>query len=371
MFDDLDKLDKIKDKDINPKEDRGINLLPPDLKRSKKIKRPPDKFKLAKKDLHLVAKEPQKSPFAKSDFKPHQPKAKGFSLAKMFSFLKRKPQSAKVTEPTILSMNLVKGKSHPPPLVDKKVQPPSSPQPKPPQPEPAKLDPSKPLRPASAAGRSPYQPADQAHGIAYSQAKPVDAYKDNKKDGELDVNLLPKRKHQLTDGQKITSYIMIVIIGILVVVSPYIFYQSNNTRYQNENTVLKQQLEFIDQRNKETKEQIKDLGPLSNKLAQLLPLFGSHTYWSKFFPTLERHTAKNVYFISLDVNPNDLVSLHGRALDLRDVAEQLIAFQNNQDYLDVQLQSINIVEIELPFEPKIEFSVGFKLASSVIHPDQD
>jgi Tfp pilus assembly protein PilN len=257
-------------------------------------------------------------------------------------------------------MNLVKDKPPIPPSPDKKSDFPAPAKPDSHHYQPA---PKHDLPSTSQPPLKPVQPGE----IVFSQVKgEPDDHKKNKEEEELDVNLLPKRQRKLTDKQIIISYVMIFIIGVLAVVSPYIFYRTNNSRYQAENILLEEQIELIAQSSQAIQAQIKELGPLSNKLKQLLTLFDQHVYWSEFFPSLERHTAKNVYFTSLDVGADNHIALQGKALTLRDIAEQLIILQTSQDYFNVQLQNLTLVETEEPDEPQIEFSLDFNLDPSII-----
>lgn len=187
-------------------------------------------------------------------------------------------------------------------------------------------------------------------------------------EAEFDVNLLPRREHFLTDKQMIFSYLLIIIIGFLVVVSPYIFYHTKDSQYQKDIALLTEQNRQIKEQAQALQDKIKDYGGLSTKINKLLVLFNHHVYWSQFFPTLEKHTVANLYFTSLDVDDEYHINLQATALTLRAIAEQLVVFKNNVDYGQAALKNININKDEASNETSsVEAAFSFELNKNVIY----
>ncbi|HRY63157.1 MAG TPA: hypothetical protein P5267_00925, partial [Patescibacteria group bacterium] len=169
-----------------------------------------------------------------------------------------------------------------------------------------------------------------------------------------------------TDTQIIFSYFFILIISILIIFSPYIFYKSKNKSLASDNALIGDQLSLIDRRSKELQDQIKEYGALAMQLKNINTIFNNHLYWSQFLPTLENHTTGQVYFTHLAVTNDGKIALDGLALNLRAAAEELIVFENSKVYTNVRLGSLNFVEVKNPGDPAISFSLGFEIPRSVI-----
>ena len=336
MFNHID--DKI-NSELENKQQTSIDLLPEAIKKNKNRRFKEEKSRADKINLHIPQK---KKPLAhKAEIKlvsPKKPKKRGFNFNKFFSVFNNKKK--KQTLSPILSMNVVSAGA--------KAQTGLTPEKDRPKNEGKLHQPEK-------------QPEKQPERHTFYRAGDDFA--------QLGVNLLPTRKRKLTDRQIVTGYILIIIIGILIIVSPFVYLTGKTKYYQNENALIKKQIYAVTQKNKQLQEEIKQFGTLSYKLKYLLTLFNQHIYWSKFFPTLEKNTVKNVYFTSLDVGNNYTISLQGNALTLRDAAEQLVVFQNNQRYLDTQLVNLSLVE---PKEKEsdqatIDFIISFTLSPDVVH----
>lgn len=382
MFDHLPSPSNPQDKHSKPAEDRGINLLPANLRHSKKHASR-HKLGLAKGGLHLAAPAPKD--YKKKVRLPKPPRQKSFSFSRLFSIFKTRRQK-KESSPAILSMNVVKSKpqatlsqlldhpeavrSTPAAKSDHQPHPPQQPRatphtpPSPPAPRPQPYSDKPHLKPRQ----------DYLKQVEFSTVKPLakDGTPSHTKDDELDVNLLPKREHRLSHKQIILTYVMLAVICLLAVATPYFYYQSQHTSLSSQNLVLSQQLDTLILKKKEAEDQIKGYGSLAQKLSQLLPLLDNHTYWSKYFPTLEKQTAQKVYFTSIQADPQLRIVLSGQALTLRDLAEQLVVFQNSSDYLDVHLDTLTLAASDDDdSQSALEFSLSFNLQPSVILLDQE
>jgi len=188
-------------------------------------------------------------------------------------------------------------------------------------------------------------------------------------EAEFDVNLLPRREHILTDKQMIFSYLLIIIIGFLAVISPYVFYHTKASQYQKDIALLAEQNRQIKEQAQDLQNKMKDYSGLSTKLNKLLALFNQHIYWSQFFPTLEKHTVANLYFTSLDADDEYHINLQATALTLRAIAEQLVVFKNNADYGQVELKNININKKDEASNEtsSVEAAFSFELNENVIY----
>ncbi len=187
----------------------------------------------------------------------------------------------------------------------------------------------------------------------------------------LEVNLLPTKKKHFSANQVLLSYFMIIIISLLASITPYIYFRSQNKVLNSSINIYKNQVNLVNNKNKELSEKVSLMKPFSIKLQNLLPLLNSHVYWSDFFPILERYTVGNVYYVSLNMSDTNIINLSGKALSLRDLAEQLVVLQQDSNFIDVSLDTFSFVEPELPNDPKIEFSLSYSLSPKIIKNNKD
>jgi hypothetical protein len=375
MFDEIDNLPQFKEKASDKSgnhvdnDKRSINLLPGNLKMSKKALEKEKKLKnLSKKEMHQAAKKEKYKSLVDSPKPKKEKKPKGSFLKKLFGFKKKK----KPVQPNIIAMNAVeKNKTN----HDAKTSLPATPKPSGEAPsKPAPLPVAKPLDPQPQPKKAEVKskPHKNLHSddILFSDVKPEK--EDPAEEDEMEVNLLPKRKQLLSDKQMIVSYALIVIISFLVVISPFVYYKSENKGYEETNLDLQTDIEKIQKKNNELKRQIDELGPLSKKMKVLLPILDNHIYWSEFYPVLELYTAKNVYFVSLDSDTKEnKVSLSAKALNLRDVAEQLVILHENPDITNIRLESLSFVETDIPEDTKLDFSLTYTINPNIIRQSEE
>lgn len=359
MFENIDK--KINEEDkasLNNKE--GINLLPRSMRRSKPNKAKSNNKivpKISRSDLHIPAKpNPPKS--SKKPAKRLKPKSsKKFSfpiLRKLWVALGSRAHKKSASSPAILEMNVIKENA---PKVDKSTE-------KPTKTINAKID----LRPKEI----PVIPSRQAT----LSTKDIDKKKSTfnvvqpeKDDDELDVNLLPKQKKELTPSQKISAYVLVFGLCLLSIITPYLYYKGKNDSYRSGLHSLDSQIASVKKQISDEQKKLKSYGPLAYKLGRLPALFNKHVYLSRFFPTLEKYTSRNVYFTVLSIDSDYKVSLAGQAFNLRSAGEQLIIFKNSPIYSNVSLDSLNYGGQSSSSNEAVpvEISFSFVIDPKVIH----
>ncbi len=189
-------------------------------------------------------------------------------------------------------------------------------------------------------------------------------------DDALEVNLLPVKKRHFSANQIVLSYFMIIIICLLVSITPYVYFYTQNKALNSTINSYKEQINSVNNKNKILSSEVETMKPFSIKLENLLPLLNNHIYWSNFFPILENYTIGNIYYISLDVKNKSTISLAGKALSLRDLAEQLVVLQQDPNFSDVVLDNFSFVDPKLPNDPKIKFSLSYILSPAAINDNQ-
>lgn len=191
----------------------------------------------------------------------------------------------------------------------------------------------------------------------------------------LDVNLLPERKRRLTTSQILIGYIMVFVVCIFAVVTPYIYFFSSRKSYTEANQKLAEEIAKAKKRNAELKTEAENYAGLSQRLIEVKKLFMQHIYWSRFFPSLQKHTGSQVYFTNLEVRPDWEATLSGVAKNLHAVAEQLVVFQNSGDYEEVVLNNIsfNVKAEEIPGagddDEPLEFAMKFRINPQILYDE--
>lgn len=324
----------------NNDKDEGINFLPGELQQ---VRHHSPKKDPVSPGLHMPAKDDGKKIIANTQSshvvgKPKPPKPSFFGR-----LFKKKLKSPK--ESSVVAVNEVK------------IQPPKT----------------TPAAPTNSPVSTYSPPAKIIPSTKVVQVKKeiggfneVKSANKNTDEPGLVVNLLPSSPKGFTDTQIIWSYFFIFIISLLVVFSPYIYFESKNKRYNEDINLFKEKLILIDKKITEFESEIKDYGSLSQQFNNLNNVFKNHVYWSQFFPTLENHTAGNVYFTGLSVTDLGGVDLGGKALNLRSMAEELVVLNSSPIYQDVKLTNLTFEKTEQPGDPGVSFSISFIVPHSVI-----
>lgn len=188
-------------------------------------------------------------------------------------------------------------------------------------------------------------------------------------DKEFDVNLLPEEKKLPTAKKALTSYVFAAVLALAVIVPPCIIFRAKTAAYNKEIDLLASRTEVVNKKIKTTEEAISGLGTIVKKLEHIESLLRGHIYWSEFLPTLEQHTVAGVFFTSLSAGEGLAVSLQGRALDLRSLAEQLVVFRKSSIYHDIELASMRLGNEanDKQQSDQVEFTITFTLDSAVIN----
>lgn len=358
MFDNYNQNNK-NDFNSNGNQKKNINLLPD----SQQLK--PDKSKVKVKPA-VPKDEPMHLPSARSKTDIDQPtswlaKIKQLVSRNSASGTKKKMTVQAINQVTAQPLGQVKANKNPVNYSSQKITTPKK-QPRSSSVIPKTLNQSDLGDNSSLIQKSSDQPQIKLHQIKEKQ--------NISEQTDLEVNLLPAQKRHFTQSQILFTYLILIVILSLSTIMPYINYLTQNRNLSLQIKNLQAQVKLSEVKNKEISQQALEIKPFWLKIQILRNLLGDHIYWSEFFKLLERHTAANVYFTSLSVSSsNNSINLIGKALRLRDVAEQLIIFQSNPTFQNTVLDNLNILEAETELDPKFEFSISFNLDSQVIKKD--
>jgi len=178
------------------------------------------------------------------------------------------------------------------------------------------------------------------------------------------VTLLPQKKRKkriaLTPAV-VMGNIQIVISALLLffIVAAYfglVLYEKN---LGNDLERLRDQVrEIQDKRSVELEKEVFDF---SSRLEKIDSLLGSHTHASKLFSFVEDITHPAVQLRKFTFTAEEgLVSMNGATRSYTTLAEQIIAFEQNQRLSDLSVSSISLLKTG-----EVTFSVSFSVEESV------
>lgn len=133
----------------------------------------------------------------------------------------------------------------------------------------------------------------------------------------------------------ITSSLLGIIILLVLIIKLL------NINSENKADNLEQQLtEFTEELNKISETVNTD------QLANIINHLNQHLHWSKIFPEIERSTLSGVQFSRFSSNVGEeaeiIIALTGRANNFNTLAKQVVAFQDNPIFEQVNFSSSGI-----------------------------
>jgi|GEM_PF-1118697 len=172
------------------------------------------------------------------------------------------------------------------------------------------------------------------------------------------VQLLPKKKVEVSTGQKILLYFSLSLLIILIV--GYFVFSFLDKRV---NQKIKETKELIAQtRNSSEIQTEEDIKTYEKKLNSFSFILDKHSFPSKVFPLLERDTLPRVYFTKFDLNPENLtLNLDGVTDNFQILGEQILVFRRDPLIRNVSLRDISIKSIGM-----VQFSLGMSLSPKLI-----
>ncbi len=153
------------------------------------------------------------------------------------------------------------------------------------------------------------------------------------------------------------------------------FYQSNIVTRTQE---VRQERLDLDKQISDLKNQQDASIDYKRKLEAVKNIISHHVYWSKFFEKLEEYTIKDVYYVgAFNGVLNSTINLSAETNNFTSVAEQLIVFQNAEDFVSEVIitgakksGSGSSSEIAMPgeiIESFVTFSISLKLVPSIFY----
>ncbi len=153
---------------------------------------------------------------------------------------------------------------------------------------------------------------------------------------------------------KFSLLFLIVVSGLSVA---GFFY---NQKLVTQDNLLKSELEKIKQEGR--LDQAQQFLILSSQLKSLRDILTNHVYSSGFFAFIENATHPKVYFGNANIDlKNRTVSLSGHAGGYTVLAEQILAWENNND-----ITSISVPSAVLEKEGGVSFNVQLEFKKSII-----
>lgn len=148
---------------------------------------------------------------------------------------------------------------------------------------------------------------------------------------EIDVNFLPEGIN-LVPIKKLRLYFgLSAIIGVIIVALGYFGINLSNQLLEKQFQGIDRQLEAAEAGYAKLKAKEEEALKWSKRVAVISSLLENHIYWSKFFPYLEKTTIPDVYYTSIGLSSDGIVTLSGVATNYTAVARQYKVFLNNSE----------------------------------------
>lgn len=148
------------------------------------------------------------------------------------------------------------------------------------------------------------------------------------------VNLVPEELQNAAGSKNklvmiiLTAAITLLLIGVasvgMLLVKQMLTKQAND---------IKQDIEQMSGQRKKLTAQKRDAIKLHEETLQAMDLLNKHIYWTQFFKQLEEVTVDTVAYRSVTADQAGRVTILATGADFRSVARQLIAYQNDAEFI--------------------------------------
>lgn len=178
---------------------------------------------------------------------------------------------------------------------------------------------------------------DQESGIRNQKSKRLKPDSDGEdRDTVVDVNLIPEElnKHpELEIGKKLFSLGTVIgIFALLILVGHFgiAWYQSS---IATETQKVEDGIKLVDAQIAEFEKNRTEAREFQEYLSRVKQLLDGHIYWSKFFEKFEQHTSREVFYSNFSMAGTEKLTISATAKDYVAIAEQLVAFEEADDFI--------------------------------------
>ena len=187
----------------------------------------------------------------------------------------------------------------------------------------------------------------------------------------LGVNLVPEEMMASVSKQgRFVTLGFIAVISAIIVGLVYVglsIYQSNIV---TETQAKKDQIIELDRQIKLLNEKKRAAIAFQSVVQQAISLLDTHIYWTKFFSGLEKYTVKTVAIRGMSADQAGHMTLTLSALDYRSVAQQLIAFEAADDFVEqVTINAATAASETEGSSAAVDFSATMTLTPGVFYRD--
>lgn len=187
----------------------------------------------------------------------------------------------------------------------------------------------------------------------------------------LGVNLVPEEMMASVSKQgRFVTLIFVAFISAIIVGLVYVglsIYQSNivtqTQTKQEEISDLDRQIQLLNEKKRAAI-------AFQSIIQQATTLLDTHIYWTKFFTGLEKYTVKTVAIRGMSADQAGHMTLTLSGADYRSVAQQLIAFEAADDFVqDVTINAATMASGTEGSGATVDFSATITLTSGVFYRD--
>jgi len=183
----------------------------------------------------------------------------------------------------------------------------------------------------------------------FSKEFSLNKNKKERKTGEdftdnLGVSLMPRQT--MVISRVVHSRLLFLIVAILTILILFFIsrlygnWYFNKLEYQTE--YLKREIVLLEAQTKPFLENRDNVSALTDKATEVKKILDNHIYWTNFFDFLEIYTIPNVYFGDFSAQSGERVQMIATSRDLMSLAQQIVAFDNAEDFI----QESNVSNIQ-------------------------
>jgi len=162
---------------------------------------------------------------------------------------------------------------------------------------------------------------------------------------DFEVSLMPQQT--MIISRVIRSRLLFLIISIVAISTVFfisrLYGNWHFSELESEVGYLKREIVLMEAQTTPLLEERDNIMALADKATEVKRALDNHVYWSNFFDLLETHTVPDVYFGDFIASAGDSVQLMATSRNLMSLAQQIVAFNNAQNFVkEVDISNIQV-----------------------------
>lgn len=157
---------------------------------------------------------------------------------------------------------------------------------------------------------------------------------DETQTGSLDISLMPEKTAIIP---RIIRSRLLILIAALTVILPafvliWLYTDYHFEKIRNEVIAMEREMQFLKAQSEPLLKIRDEIMNLEIQAARAEEILNDHIYWTKFFSLLEAYTIPSLYFSDFTADASGIIRLDAMGRNLIDIAQQIIAFKEAEDF---------------------------------------